>query len=129
VAGSLRVGSLSCLFADHRQFARIEPVSGAIWALVHFDLAFRTEEVPVKFYAVATRALPFTGSVHHEALVAFNVQQRFARRLMLFIDLLQFEGIKPNATAAALADVHGEFADLDFGQLIEAGWTFHRLGT
>jgi hypothetical protein len=55
----------------------------------------------------------------------WDVQQGLSRCLILFINLLQFKGIEPDPTAAALADIHGEAPDLDFGQLIETGWAFH----
>lgn len=57
----------------------------------------------------------------------WDVQQGLSRCLILFINLLQFKGIEPDPTAAALADIHGEAPDLDFGQLIETGWAFHDL--
>jgi hypothetical protein len=57
------------------------------------------------------------------------VQQRLSRSFILLVHLLQLEGIEPDPTAATLADIHGEVPDLDLGQLIETGWTFHDLAS
>jgi hypothetical protein len=40
---------------------------------------------------------------------------------------LQFGGVKPDATASAVANVEGHVAGAFFAQWIFAGWTFHRL--
>jgi len=73
----------------------------------------------------ATRTLAFPGKIHLHFLVPADVHEVFSRGFPGFIHLLKFEGVKPNAAAAALADVHAQSADLDFSQLIETSWAFH----
>lgn len=51
VARLIRNRSSTSLGSNHGQFSGVEPVAAAVWALVHFDSAFRAEVVPVEFHA------------------------------------------------------------------------------
>ena len=115
LADRARGRGLGLLGSNQGQFAGIEPVAPAVGALVHFDPAFGAEEVAVEFYAGAAGAFTLAGWVHDQSLVASDVEQGLSRGLMLFINLLHLEGIKPNPAATALAGVHGEAANLQFG--------------
>lgn len=129
-AGAARLarrGSLTCLGSDHGEFAGIKPVSSAVWALVHFNAAFRAEEVPMELHVRAAGTFAFVGVVQDQALVALDVQQWFSGSLILFVNLLEFEGIEPDPTAATLADIYGNASDLGLGQLVETDWAFHDL--
>ena len=55
--------SLTPLGSNQGQFPGIQPVAGAVRALVNFDPAFGTKEVPVEFHARATGAFAFAGFV------------------------------------------------------------------
>jgi hypothetical protein len=103
------------LGSDQGQFARVEPVAAAVGALVHFDPAFGAEEVPVELDARAAGTFALAGCVQDQPLVALDVQQGLPGGLTLLIDLLQFEGIEPYSTATALAGIHREAANLQFG--------------
>jgi len=127
VPGLLRGRGLSPLGTDQGEFARIQPVATAARALVHFNPALGAKEVPMELYPCASGTFTLAGLVHNQALVPSNVQQGLPHALMLFIHFLQLEGIKPNPAATALADIHNEAADLQFGELIETGWASHRL--
>jgi len=127
LAGVVHDGGLTFLGSNQGQFTGIEPVTGAIRALVHFDPALGAKKVPVELHARAAGTFTFAGLVHDQALVASDVQQRLSGGFTLFIHLLQFEGIKPNPTATTLADIYRKVANLEFGQFVETGWAFHRL--
>jgi hypothetical protein len=71
--GVPRDGGLTFLGSNQGQFAGIEPITGAIRALVHFDPAFGAKEVPVEFHACAAGAFAFAGLVHDQALVTLDV--------------------------------------------------------
>jgi hypothetical protein len=106
---------LCILGSNQGQFARIEPVTAAVGALVHLDPAFGAEEVAVELYAGAAGTFAFAGWVHDQPLVTPEVEQGLFRSLLLFINPLHLEGIKPNPGATALAGVHGEAANLQLG--------------
>jgi hypothetical protein len=118
---------LPFLVSNQGQFPGIEPATSATGALVDFDAAFGAGEVPVEFHAGAARTLTLTGFIYDQALVALDVQQGLSRNLALFVNFLQFEGIKPDPTATTLADVDSQVADLECAQFIRTGWAFHRL--
>jgi hypothetical protein len=100
--------------ADLFQFAGIEPITAAAWALVHLDPALGTEKVPVKFYFRAARAVAFARTIYHNVLMALNTKQRFTGGLVLFVDALQFERVKPDTATPTLANVDLKTTDLNF---------------
>ena len=110
--GLFRSRGLSPLGPDQGKLARIEPVASAVWALVHFDPASGAKEMSMELHPGAAGTFTFAGLVHSQALFASNVQQGLPRLFILFIYFLQLEGIKPNPSATALADIHNEGADL-----------------
>jgi hypothetical protein len=125
--GLFRGRGLSPLCSDQGEFARVEPVAAAVWALIHLNPASGAKEMPMELHPRAAGTFTLAGLVHSQALVASNVQQGLPYALTLFIYFLQLEGIKPNPTATALADIHNEGTDLQLVQFIETGWAFHRL--
>ena len=127
LGGLRRRRGVTPLGSNQGQFAGIKPATAAARALVHLDPASGAEEVPLEFDARATGTLAFAGPVHDQALLVLDVHQRLTRDLMLFINPLQFESIKPNPAATALAGVHKQVADWEWCQFIGTGWAFHRL--
>ncbi len=117
------------VFSTHGgQFPRIEPVTGAVRTLVDFDAAFGAEEMAMEFDARTARTFPLARLVDKNVLTALDPQERLTGNFTFVIDLLEFKGIQPNASTTALADVHGETTDLQFGEFIVAGWAFHNDG-
>jgi hypothetical protein len=110
----LGAGRFTTLETNLFQFAGIEPIAAAAWALVHFDPALGTEKVPVKFYSRAARAIAFARTVYHNVLIALNMKQGFASRLVLFVDALQFERVKPDTATPTLANINFKTTDLNF---------------
>ena|ERR1043166_8841849 len=92
--------------SDLCQFARVEPIAPTVGALIDLDTPFGAEKMPMKFYPRTPWTIPFPGIIHHDSRVSLQVKQRLPRRFDFLIDTLQFEGIEPNAAAAALADIH-----------------------
>jgi hypothetical protein len=113
--GLLRSRGLSFLGPDEGELTRIEPIAAAVRALVHFNPASGAKEMPMELHPRAAGTFTLAGLVHNYALVASNVQQGLPHALTFFIYSLQLEGIKPNPTASALADIHNEGTDLQFG--------------
>ena len=64
LAGVVCDSDLTFLRSNQGQFAGIEPVTGAIRALVHFDSAFGAKEVAVEFHARAAGTFTFAGLVY-----------------------------------------------------------------
>ena len=109
VAETLPLGSFR---PDGRQFARIQPVSIAIRALVHFDSPFGTEEMAHQLYSFATRAISFARRINHHIFVALDFKQMLPGAFLLLINPLKFKCVKPDAAATALTNVHLDTANL-----------------
>ncbi len=122
----LSLSQLGILGTNLRQLAGIEPVTTAVGALIDLDPPLGAKEVPMQLNTRAARTLPFSGGIHLNTFVPFNLQQGLSCRLVTLIDLLQLKDIKPNPTATALANVNPELAHLDFSELVEASWAFHK---
>jgi hypothetical protein len=105
---------LTLLGPDQGEFARIKPVAAAVRALIHFHSTFGAKEMSVQLHTLAPGTPALAGRVHDYAFVTLEVEQGFPRSLTLFIDLLQFEAIKPNPAATALTGIENEIADLQF---------------
>jgi hypothetical protein len=121
----IRLGGFSFFVADLFQLTGVQPVAAAIGALIHFDTAFGTKEMPMQLDAEATGTFAFAPRVDAKAPIALDLQERFPGWLVGIVHTLHLEGIKPDAATATLADIHSKIADLDFSQLVEAGWAFH----
>jgi hypothetical protein len=132
LSGNAALGGLPGLFAfallrlNPGELAGVEPVTGAVRTLIHFNAAFGGEEMAVELYAGAPGAVAFAERVHGHAFVALDPKEGIAGSHLL-IRALQFEGVKPDPAAAALADVHAQAADLNLGQYITARRAFHDL--
>ena len=113
------------LSANPGQFAGIQPIPSAIRALVHFHQAFGAEKMAFEFDTGAPRTIAFAMGIYFHAFVPFDVQQMPSGCFIFSIHFLQFKSIEPDASATALANVHLEIANLNFGQVVETGWTFH----
>jgi hypothetical protein len=114
--------------ADRCQLARIEPVAIAIRALVHFDSPFGAEEMAHQLYPLTPRAISLAGRIDNYIFVVLDFQQILPGAFLLLVNPLEFERVKPNTAATALANVDLEIAHLPPGQFIEASWTFHSRG-
>jgi hypothetical protein len=110
---------------DSFQFACIQPIPGAIRAMVHLNFALRIEQVAFQFDTVAARTGAFAGSVHGALCVALDVDEMVAGGFMDFIHAFEFERVEPNSAAASLAHIHGNGADLSLRQLMVTRWAFH----
>jgi hypothetical protein len=98
---------LLCLFRAHsRQFARIEPVTIAIGALVHFDSPLGAEIMPHQFYTLAPRAIALARRIDHHIFVVLDLEQMFSGAFFLLINALKLKRVKPNAATTALANIH-----------------------
>jgi len=111
---------------DFRQLTRVEPVTIAVRALVDFDFAAGAEEMALQFHVLASRTGPFPGDIDDERGVAMDIEQKFTRALFLFVHLLEFECVEPNAAAAAMAGIDGESSHAHLSEFIEASRAFHR---
>jgi len=116
---------LGFFFADRRQFARIEPVTVAIRALVHFDPAFGAEEMAHQLDPLASRTISLARCIDDHIFVALNFEQMLSGAFLLLVNSLKLERVEPNAAATTLANVHLEIAHLPPGQFVEASWTLH----
>lgn len=110
--------------ADLGEFAGIQPVTSAVWAFVDLDFAQGAEKVAVQFDPGATGTFAFAGNIDGDGRVDTDVQQRFAR-VVDVVELLQFESVEPDATAAILAGIDSDAGDLQRRQFIKAGRAFH----
>jgi len=54
-----------------------------------------------------------------------DLDKSFTRGFMLFIHLLEFERVKPDSTAASLANIHRNAAHAGFGQSLITRRTVH----
>jgi hypothetical protein len=123
-AGHRELLSQGLFLPDLGQLTRIQPVPAAIRTLIHLHPALGAEEVPMQLDSGASRAFPLLRWVHDYPRVRSKMQQGVPG-LVLFINLLEFEGIKPNSGTAVLTDIDSKSADLDFGQFVETCRTFH----
>jgi hypothetical protein len=123
--GRLAVAGFFFFGANHGEFAGIEPVTAAIGALVDLDLAFGAREMAMQLDVATAGTGAFSGRVDGNAGVPFDLQQVFAGRFLFFIDALEFERVKPNASTASLTNVHANIADLFLDQFVVARGTFH----
>jgi len=119
-------GSLTLFRANLGQLAGIEPIAAAIGALVHLNFAFGTEKVPVQSHALTMGTIPFARHIHCDSVISREMEQGFTACFTFFIDALEFKSVEPYPTAAPLADVNYQAADLHFSQFIEASWAFHK---
>lgn len=88
------------------EFAGIQPEAPAARTFVDFNLILDAEEVPHHDNTITFRAVQPLRVVDHYALVPFDVQQLFTRRLMKLIEFLKLIIIKPDAATATLAYVN-----------------------
>jgi len=78
-----------CLLSAHLgEFACVQPITGAIGALVDLNSAFGAEEMAMQLHSLATGTLALAGAVHHQARVVLDMKQRLASHLGFFIDPL-----------------------------------------
>ena len=125
MAGQLLPGGEGFFLPHLGQLPGVKPVTATVRAFVHLDPPPGAEEMAVELDALAARTLPLAGWVHNNLFVPLYPKQRLCSDLALFFHALQFEGVKPNAPAAALADIHIQAADLQLCQFMETRWTFH----
>jgi hypothetical protein len=111
--------------ADRRQFARIEPVTIAVRALIHFDPALGAEEMAHQLHPLAARAISLARCIDDHIFITLDFEQMFSRAFLLVVDALKLERVEPYAAATALANIHLQIANLPLGQFIEASWTLH----
>src|SRR5262249_42184795 len=81
------------LRADLLEFARVEPVTGAVRAMVHLDLATSAEEMALEFHAVAARTGALSGRVHAHGGVDLDAQEMFGGRFTLLVHALKFKRV------------------------------------
>jgi len=75
---------------------------------------------------LATRTIPFAGSINRNPFVAADVEERFTRHFAFLVDAFELESVEPDPTTATLANINNQAADLCFSQFIEASWAFHK---
>jgi hypothetical protein len=78
-----------------------------------------------QFHPFAARAISLASRIDDHIFVALNFEQVLSGTLLLLVNALKLERIKPNAPATTLANVHLEVANLPPGQFIVASWAFH----
>ena len=83
----------------------------------------------LELHAGATRAGALAGGVHLNIGIALKMEEIFTRDLVRLVHALKFEGIKPDAPAAAVAGVHRDATEEHLGELVIAGRTIHRSQT
>jgi len=74
--------------ADLGQLSSIQPIPPAIGTLIDLYLPFRAEKVSVQAHLCTARAVSFALGIHCDSRVAFDLEQWFARGLLLLIDAL-----------------------------------------
>jgi len=116
--GGLLSAGLAFFRSDLFQFPGIEPIAAAVWTFIHFDAPFAAEKMPLELDAVAAGTFPFARRIEDRVFLSLDLKEHLSRSLVFFIHALKFEGIKPDAAAATLANVHYQSADLDLGQFI-----------
>jgi hypothetical protein len=113
------------LGANGSQFTGIQPVTRAVGTLIDLDFAFCAKEMPEQFDALAAGTFAFANGIHHDVLIPLELHQRLSSLLVLIVDLLELESVKPDPAATALANVDDELADLKLAQFVEASRAFH----
>ena len=93
------------LLTNLLQLARVEPVAGAVRAVVHLDLFPGAEEMAFELHAVAARTGTLAQKVHVDARVALDAQQMFRGNFALLVHVLEFKGVEPDAATSAVADI------------------------
>lgn len=113
------VPSPSCgkLAPDQIQFAKIEPVTSATGATIHFNLLFHAEEMLSQNHVPAPRAAQALFWITGDFRMPFDgLTEHFALAFVMFVKFLKFEMIKPNATASLVAHIDDNSTD---GHLIQ----------
>ena len=118
-------GTKVLFVADFLQFARVEPIAGAIRAVVDFDPLPGAEEMALEFHASAAGAITLASVVNDEPRIALNAQEVLVLDFVLFVHALEFEGVKPEAAAAAVAGVDIDAAEVDFRKFVGTGGAVH----
>src|SRR5690348_9154826 len=117
---------LSILGANFGQFAGIEPVTTAVGTLIDLDPPPGAEKVAMQLNPGAAGTIAFSSGIHLNAFIPFDVKQSLPGRFVILIDLLKLKNIKPDPAATALANIDLKSAHLDFSELVEASWAFHK---
>jgi hypothetical protein len=109
----LQKAGLFDFVADLLEFAGVEPATAATGAFVNLDAALGAEEAAFQLDPVAAGAASFALDIDIDGGVLADVEEELAGGFLGLIDFLQFEGIEPDAAAAALANVDGDGSDGD----------------
>jgi hypothetical protein len=80
--------------------------------LINFEAALGAVKVAVQSDFGAAGAFPLARGVNHNTFVALDIQKMFPGFLFLLIDPFQFECVKPDAAATALAHIQHQISDL-----------------
>src|SRR6185503_6083318 len=118
-------GQRLALAPDFFQFIRIEPETAATWTLINHDLSQLAVVVPHQHYVDAFGARTLLLIVHFLGRITWNGNLNVLRYLLRGGDLLQFECIEPNASAAPTANVEHHAPDHQLTQTIATCWTDH----
>ena len=113
--GGLVLGGLFFLCPDFFQFTRVEPVTGALRAMIHFHAHLGIEKLALEFDACAPGAIALALKINDERRITLQMQHLVAGHFALFIHTLEFKRIKPDAGAATFAGIHGHAPNGELG--------------
>ena len=116
------------VMAEQVEFADVEPVAVAVRAGIDLDLMAAAVEVAAEKDVIATRAGTLTAVIDVNERVDGDVQKAEPFGEVRGVELFKFEGIEPDAAAAAGADIDGEIGYGDRGQSMMADWAAHNSG-
>jgi hypothetical protein len=123
---SFRGFGLSRFFlANLFQLTGVEPITAAVWAMIHLNLLLCAEKVALELHVIAARAIALARLIYNDHRVVLNPQKIFRRDFALFIHTLKFKRVEPDAAATAGASIHGYAAEFEFRQIAGTGRAFH----
>lgn len=116
------------MLTEQVQFADIQPVAVAVRAGIYFDLMATAVKVAPEENAFATGAGAFAPVINMNKRVDGDVQKCEALGDVWRLEFLEFEGVEPDAAAAAGADIHGKIGNADGFEAVGADGASHTLG-